>query len=100
MFLHPAQEILEIEQLEEENQGMELTDDNVETVLDEIRPYLVGEHLSCQPSHADVHACSSRTRRVSLILVAVHSYLMSLHVSLKLCHACHREAVSREHRWL
>ena len=37
------QEILEIEQLADDNQGMELTEDNIETVLDEIRPYLVGE---------------------------------------------------------
>ena len=36
------QEILEIEQIMDENQGMELNEDNIETVLDEIRPYLVG----------------------------------------------------------
>jgi hypothetical protein len=37
-----AQEILEIEQLMDEQMGLELTEDNLETVLDEIRPYLVG----------------------------------------------------------
>ncbi|CAK0782097.1 NifU-like protein 2, chloroplastic [Coccomyxa viridis] len=35
-------EILEIEQLMDEDQGLELTEGNIETVLDEIRPYLVG----------------------------------------------------------
>lgn len=30
----------------DENQGMELTEDNIETVLDEIRPYLVGMWFS------------------------------------------------------
>lgn len=35
-------EILEIEQLMDEDTGLELTEDNIETVLDEIRPYLVG----------------------------------------------------------
>lgn len=35
-------EILEIEQLMDESQGLELTEGNIETVLDEIRPYLVG----------------------------------------------------------
>ena len=39
------QEILEIEQIMEDNMGMELTEDNIEKVLDEIRPYLVGESL-------------------------------------------------------
>lgn len=39
------QEILEIEQLMDENQGLELTEGNIETVLDEIRPYLVGEQF-------------------------------------------------------
>lgn len=38
-----VQEILEIEQLMDEDTGLELTEDNIETVLDEIRPYLVGE---------------------------------------------------------
>ena len=38
------QEILEIEQIMDEEQGLELSEDNIETVLDEIRPYLVGEH--------------------------------------------------------
>jgi len=35
-------EILEVEQVMDEQAGMELTDANVEQVLDEIRPYLVG----------------------------------------------------------
>ncbi|GAX73761.1 hypothetical protein CEUSTIGMA_g1212.t1 [Chlamydomonas eustigma] len=35
-------EILDVEQVLEEQQGLELTPANVETVLDEIRPYLVG----------------------------------------------------------
>lgn len=36
-------EILEVEQLlDEESVGLDLTEDNVEMVLDEIRPYLVG----------------------------------------------------------
>ncbi|BDA43029.1 NifU-like protein 1, chloroplastic [Coccomyxa sp. Obi] len=35
-------EILEIEQIMDEDTGLELTEDNIETVLDEIRPYLVG----------------------------------------------------------
>lgn len=41
------QEILEIEQIMDENQGLELTEGNIETVLDEIRPYLVGQSF-CQ----------------------------------------------------
>ena len=36
------QEILEVEQVEDEAQGLELTAENVESVLDEIRPYLTG----------------------------------------------------------
>ena len=39
---------MEIEQLMDEDQGLELTEGNIETVLDEIRPYLVGE-LGCRP---------------------------------------------------
>lgn len=35
-------DILEIVQLEDENTGLELTPENVDTVLGEIRPYLVG----------------------------------------------------------
>ncbi|CAG9467527.1 unnamed protein product [Pedinophyceae sp. YPF-701] len=35
-------EIMEVVQIEPEVSGMELTEENVETVLDEIRPYLVG----------------------------------------------------------
>ena len=35
-------DILEIVQLEDENTGLELTPENVDTVLSEIRPYLVG----------------------------------------------------------
>lgn len=35
-------EILDVEQVTEEVQGLELTSDNVDTVLGEIRPYLVG----------------------------------------------------------
>jgi Fe-S cluster biogenesis protein NfuA len=35
-------DISDVIQVEEENQGMELTNENVDTVLDEIRPYLVG----------------------------------------------------------
>lgn len=38
----PPQEILEVEQVEDEAQGLELTAENVESVLDEIRPYLTG----------------------------------------------------------
>ena len=36
------QEILEIEQLMDESMGLELNEDNLDSVLDEIRPYLVG----------------------------------------------------------
>jgi len=36
------QEILEVEQLMDEITGLELNEENVESVLDEIRPYLVG----------------------------------------------------------
>jgi len=35
-------EILEVQQVEPELEGLELTDENVERTLDEIRPYLVG----------------------------------------------------------
>lgn len=35
-------EILDVEQVTEESQGMELNDENVDQVLGEIRPYLVG----------------------------------------------------------
>eukprot|EP00884_Botryococcus_braunii_P002525 jgi/Botrbrau1/12273/Bobra.0323s0013.1 len=35
-------EILEVEQVLDERTGLELTEDNLESVLDEIRPYLVG----------------------------------------------------------
>lgn len=44
MVLHASesQEILDVEQVLEEQQGLELNAENVETVLDEIRPYLVG----------------------------------------------------------
>ncbi|PSC69781.1 nifU chloroplastic [Micractinium conductrix] len=35
-------EILDVEQVLEENRGLELTPENVDQVLDEIRPYLVG----------------------------------------------------------
>ena len=38
---------MEIEQLMDEDQGLELTEGNIETVLDEIRPYLVGELGYC-----------------------------------------------------
>ena len=41
-FPPPPQEILEVEQVEDEAQGLELTAENVESVLDEIRPYLTG----------------------------------------------------------
>ena len=34
---------MEIEQVMDEEQGLELNEENIETVLDEIRPYLVGE---------------------------------------------------------
>jgi Fe-S cluster biogenesis protein NfuA len=36
------QEILEVEQLMDEQTGLELSHNNVETVLNEIRPYLIG----------------------------------------------------------
>jgi Fe-S cluster biogenesis protein NfuA len=35
-------EIIEVEQVEEGSTALPLTKENVETVLDEIRPYLVG----------------------------------------------------------
>ena len=50
------QEIMNVEQIMDENVGMDLTEENVETVLDEIRPYLVGvpcllcKALQCQPT--------------------------------------------------
>jgi Fe-S cluster biogenesis protein NfuA len=37
-----VQEILEVEQILDEQSGLELTEANVEATLDEIRPYLVG----------------------------------------------------------
>eukprot|EP00955_Chlamydomonas_euryale_P048625 354038-Chlamydomonas_euryale.AAC.4 len=40
--LQSLQEILDVEEVLEEQTGVPLTDANVETVLDEIRPYLVG----------------------------------------------------------
>lgn len=36
------QEILEIEQIMDEQMGLELNEANLDSVLDEIRPYLVG----------------------------------------------------------
>ncbi len=36
---------MDIEQITDEAMGLELTEDNIEDVLDEIRPYLVGELL-------------------------------------------------------
>ena len=76
-----AQEILEIEQLEEENQGMELTEDNVETVLDEIRPYLVGEqpHLPLPP--LDSGACSAAALLADALIQAA---LPLLHIPVRL----------------
>ena len=50
------QEIMNVEQIMDENVGMDLTEENVETVLDEIRPYLIGvpcllcTALQCQPT--------------------------------------------------
>ena len=41
--MHAWQEILEVEQIMDEQTGLDLTEDNVETVLDEIRPYLIGQ---------------------------------------------------------
>ena len=35
-------DVSDVIQVEEENQGLELTSENIDTVLDEIRPYLVG----------------------------------------------------------
>ena len=35
-------QILEVEQVTEESMGLELTTENIETTLNEIRPYLVG----------------------------------------------------------
>ncbi|GAB4818703.1 hypothetical protein N2152v2_005749 [Parachlorella kessleri] len=35
-------EILDVQQIEDQQQGLEMTADNIELVLDEIRPYLVG----------------------------------------------------------
>ena len=37
-----AQEILEVEQIMDEQTGLELTPENVDKVLGEIRPYLIG----------------------------------------------------------
>lgn len=42
VILNLLQEIMEVEQIMEEDQSLPLTDENVEKVLDEIRPYLVG----------------------------------------------------------
>ena len=39
------QEILEIEQIMDEQMGLELNEANLDSVLDEIRPYLVGARL-------------------------------------------------------
>ena len=41
------QEIMDVEQIMDEDQGLQLTEENVEKVLDEIRPYLVGECFPC-----------------------------------------------------
>ena len=42
LILLKMQEIMNVEQIMDDNVGLELTEENVETVLDEIRPYLVG----------------------------------------------------------
>lgn len=42
---------MEVEQIMEEDQSLPLTDENVEKVLDEIRPYLVGEHTTFAESY-------------------------------------------------
>lgn len=34
---------MEVEQIMDEDESLPLTEENIETVLDEIRPYLVGE---------------------------------------------------------
>lgn len=41
-----VQEILEIEQIMDEQMGLELNEANLDSVLDEIRPYLVGAPTS------------------------------------------------------
>ena len=38
---------MEVEQIMEEDQSLPLTEENIEKVLDEIRPYLVGEPSEC-----------------------------------------------------
>ena len=48
----------------DEDQGLELTEGNIETVLDEIRPYLVGEPSCCpvhlmRPFASQLTACSA-----------------------------------------
>ena len=40
---------MDIEQIMDEDQGLQLTEENVEKVLDEIRPYLVGERFPAIP---------------------------------------------------
>lgn len=44
------QEIMEVEQIMEEDTSLPLTEENIERVLDEIRPYLVGgSHIYSLP---------------------------------------------------
>ena len=63
----------------DESQGLELTDGNIETVLDEIRPYLVGKRpsASCN-SILDVRDDSRRPA------LEVSNWLLALY-SMKLC---------------
>lgn len=61
-----AQEILEVEQIMDEAQGLQLTEENIELVLDEIRPYLVGEVL-CHQTYQHLRFCTSLVRMVQLI---------------------------------
>lgn len=62
-----CREILDIEQITDESMGLELTEDNIDDVLDEIRPYLVGETLShcfllCCVRAGNGRMCASITR--------------------------------------
>ena len=74
----------------DESQGLELTEGNIETVLDEIRPYLVGKRQrSCA-----AHMCTFDDLAFRLIshTRSIHWHVMSIIAILQLPH--HRGAQS------
>lgn len=59
------QEVLDVEQIMDEQKGLDLTEDNLESVLDEIRPYLVGGSYPCVYNVDDCGDCGSRNDAAS-----------------------------------